>query len=72
VVGKQKRIRLVEASVNRSRLPADGIIIYVHLTEPINSIEEMDDLGLDFVDRPRRLSVKQLIKLIQRLDDSGF
>ena len=60
-------IKYVEVAVGSSRLPADSVVIHIRLERPITKLSELDELGLDFIDRPKTVTVEQLIKLIEKL-----
>ena len=66
-MGRKSRIKYIQVSVNKSRLPADAVVVYIKLSGTIKTFKELEELGLDFIDRPRFVTAEQLIQLIEKL-----
>jgi len=66
-MGRKSRIKLIQVSIDKWRLPADTIVVHIKLARPIKTLKELDELGLDFIDRPRVVTAEQLIQLIEKL-----
>jgi len=66
-MGRKLGIEFIQVSVNRSRLPADSVVVYIKLSSPIKTFKELEELGLDFIDRPKFVTAEQLMRLIETL-----
>ena len=60
-------IKFIQVSIDKWRLPADTIVVHIKLARPIKTLKELDELDLDFIDRPKFVTAEQLMRLIEKL-----